>query len=411
MEIYAMLKRLTALALAGMITLFSFAAYAEEFSREEAPQKASTEEGTRADASDDAVAESPLGNDENYIELSLETAISTALDGNEQLEACDAAITSAEYSLEVANLTQRDFDKMAKLITVSVDAANSMETAFLKHGYYPYAAEVALELEKHEKEQVASSISYDVTEKYYNTKLLERLLDIARSSSALAEENAKIVKASYDLGLVSELEVKNADANVKKAEFAIKGYERNLDIARESLKIAMGIEDDKRELVLTDDILMPGIPLGLEDSITAAMDARYDVTALRRAYELQERQFEITASYMGPGTEKYHSADSSRISAKYTYENTKKLIALAIRSEYMNILTSREAITSAENALDIKQTEYDSAKIKYEMGVMTNLELTSVMTELESAKVELENAKLTYMLAVEKYNYDITIGL
>jgi hypothetical protein len=45
------------------------------------------------------------------------------------------------------------------------------------------------------------------------------------------------------------------------------------------------------------------------------------------------------------------------------------------------------------------------------MGMITNLELTKDLNELTTAMEDLENAKFTYKLAVEKYNYDITIGL
>ena len=59
--------------------------------------------------------------------------------------------------------------------------------------------------------------------------------------------------------------------------------------------------------------------------------------------------------------------------------------------------------------IDLK--EYDAAKLKYELGMITNLELTSCINDLYSSQVNYANAKLGYRLAVEKYKYEITIGL
>ncbi len=390
-----MLKRITALALSAALTVLCLPAGAEE----------NTEDETSVTAE-----EMQVKNEENIV-LSLDEAIAAALEGNPQLEAADASIKSAELGLEVAKIKKKDFDDLNKIHTVPVNVSTSMETAYLKHGYYTYAAETGIELAKTEKDKIAASIAYDVTEKYFNLKLLERLLGIAETSYSIAEENAQIVKKQFELGYVSNLEVQNAAASVEAAQFAIEGYKRNIEIASESFKIAVQMDGDKRPLVLTDDLVLPQKPQSLEEDIGKAMTTRYDVTALRKAMEMQQEYFNITSDYVSDSTAAYHSAYSDFVKAKYNYENSSKMIALSIRNEYMSILTAEENIKKAESALKVKQIEYDSAKIKYDMGVMTNLQLTSVMTELDSCKVQLENANLSYMLAVQKYGYDITIGL
>lgn len=386
-----MLKKITAVLLSLLMALPCGAALAEEITEEETTAEEPAEEGK--------------------VSLSLEDAIASAIDGNPQIEAADAKIKSAELSLEVTNLTQKDFNQLNKEYTIAVDVSNAMDTAYLKHGYYPVAAQTAIDLAKLEKEKIEASIAYDVTEKYFNLKLLEKLLNIAEASYELTKENADVVKKQFELGYVSNLEVQNVEAAVESAQFTIEGYKRNLLLATDSLKIAIQQEEVTLPYELTDDIPMPEMPENLDEAVSAAMETRYDVTALKKALDLQSMYFDITALYVNDKTAKYHQAYSDYVSAKYTYENSAKMIALSIRSEYMNILSAKESIQTAESALAVKQIEYDSGKIKYEMGVITNIELTKIMTELESCKVQLENANLSYMLAVEKYNYDIGIGI
>lgn len=348
---------------------------------------------------------------EEKIELSLEEAISSALSDNPQIEAADAKIKSAELTLEVTKMTQKDFNKFYKEHPFAIDVSDSMNTAYLKEEYYPAAAQTQLDLATQEREKVQAQIIYDVKSKYYNLKLLERLLEIAESSYQLTKDNADVVNKSFELGLVSNLEVQNVAAAVEQSQANIESYKRNILLATDSLKISMGREDEEGLYSLTDDISLPEMPENLEQSISSAMETRYDVTALKKAFELQSLAFEITGRYATDNTATYHTAYADYVSAKYNYENNSKLIALSIRSEYSDILTAKESIQNAENALKVKEIEYNSDKIKYEIGSITNLDLTQTMTELEGCRVQLENAHLTYMLAVEKYNCDITIGI
>lgn len=389
-----MAKRITSFFLVACLVLCGMStAWAQE---EEATVEHATEQIVRTN---------------EVLELSLEDAISMALENNPQLEACDAAIKSSELSYELAKDAKKDIEQIEKYTKIAVNVSEGLDVGYLKHGYYLDAAQVGMELESMEKEQVMATISYNVTEKYYNVKLMEKLVEIAKTGLGIAMENQSVVKKNFELGYVSQLEVTNVDNAVLKAEHSLESYKRNLELAIKSLKISLMIEDEDYTLVLTDDIAIPPLPEKVDEKIENAIYSRYDCTALKKSYDLAARYFEITDYYVGASTAMYHSAYSSNLSAKYTYENTVKLIMLGLESQYASIISAKANIESCENDLAIKEIEYESAKIKYEMGLITNLELTSIMAELDSARVQLENAQVTYLLAVKKFEYDTTIGL
>lgn len=393
-----MTKRITSVflvlcvALSGAVTIFAEEAPAEETIAEEIP----TEE---------------IATEVEVLELSLEDAINMALLNNPQVEAADGAIKSAELSLQLAKDKKKDFDQLSKYVTVAVNISEGLETGYLKHGYYTDAATVGLELETMEKDKVIAAISCDVTEKYYNVKLMEKLVEIAKTGLQIALDNQSVVVKNFELGYVSQLEVTNVENAVLKAQHSVENYERNLSLAQNSLKISLLIDDKDCTLILTDEIHLPEIPENADEKINAAIKTRYDCTALEKSYDLAARYFEITDYYVSTSTAAYHSAYSDYLNAKYTYENSTKLIALGLKSEYASILTAKDNVTACENDLKIKQIEYESAKIKYDMGLITNLELTQAMAELDSAKVQLQNAQVTYLLAVLKFDYNTTIGL
>ena len=207
----------------------------------------------------------------------------------------------------------------------------SVETGYAKHGYYIAALEAALRLDDLERTQIADSIAYDVTEKYYNYKLLEALIEIAENSCQLAQSNQELVQKQFELGLISQLEAENAEVAVLQAQYAKEQYERNLELAGESLKIALQI-DHPCTFVLTDSIETEAFETDVEQDIQAAMQSRYDVSSLREALDLSSLYLEITGMYQTEDTATWQSAYSDYIKSDYTYSNSSKLIGLSIRN-------------------------------------------------------------------------------
>lgn len=388
-----MIKKITALLTATAIVLSAVPVFAKEDALEAVPvHKMDVNEITE-------------------IKLSLQEAVAVALENNPRINAADASIKSATLSLEVVEETQKDFDKLAKYASVPVVISQGLDTAYLKHGYYPAAARVGLELAEISKEQVTAAISYEVTEKYYNVKLMEELVNIAKTGLGLAQDNLTLMENQLEAGYVSALEVKNAQNAVTQAENSVKSYERNLELAVRSFKISLQLDNTACNVVLTDEIAVPELPEADKELIAAAVNTRYDMTAARKDFELKEMMFDIAKKYVTDKMAMYHTVYSDYMNSKYTYDNAVKMIGIALESEYASILSAYDAIKAAENDLDVKQNVYDSKKTMYDLGLITNLELTSAMADYDSAKMQLENSRVTYALAVIKFGYSTTIGI
>lgn len=345
------------------------------------------------------------------MELSLNDAIGMALENNPKLTAADSAIHSAELSLEIVNENQKEFNRTLKYVNIPVVISEGLETAYMKHGYYPKAAQTGVDIAVMNKSQTQASIAYGVTEKYYNVKLLEDLVKIANTGLEMAKDNEQLMKNQLEAGYVSALEVRNASNALRQAENSVKSYMRSLELATKSLKIDLQIENSPAMLILTDEIEIPSLPENADDMIESAVDTRYDMTALKKDYELKTELFDITQFYVNDNTSLYHTAYSNYLNSQYTYQNAVKMMKIGLLNEYSGILAASDAMLTAEDDLDIKQAMYESAAVQYELGLITNLELTRYMANLDQSRVQLENAKLTYLLSVLKFGYDTVIGL
>lgn len=388
-----MTRKITALLTAMAITLCAVPVFAED------------------DSSDAVMLHKMDINEVSEIKLSVENALAIALEGSPRIDAADASVKSATLSLEIVEDTQKEYEKLEKYVNIPVKISEGLDAAYLKHGYYPAAARVGVELAEISKEQVVAAISYEVTEKYYNAKLLESLVDIANTGLTLAKDNLALMQNQFEAGYVSALEVKNAQNAVTQAENSVKSYERNLKIAMQSLKVSLRMDETECKIVLTDEIEMPEMPQNADEMIKAALNTRYDLTAVRKDFELKTMLYDIAKMYTTDKMAMYHTVYSDYMNSKYTYDNAVKMIGIALESEYAAILTAYDAIRAAENDLDVKQNIYDSKKTMYDLGLITNLELTGAMADLDSAKMQLENSRVTYSLAVIKFGYSTTIGI
>jgi outer membrane protein TolC len=197
---------------------------------------------------------------------------------------------------------------------------------------------------------------------------------------------------------------------VESVKNTLETYKRNLKTAEENLKINLQLDGEACELILSDGIEYSEVEFDTEADIINAMESRYDITALKENYNMAQLYFDCT-KVLSAASANYQTAYSDLISKEYTYTNTKKLIALSIKNYYNAILNCADNLKLAEKKVDIAKQRYDINKIKFESGMITNTELTKSLNEYVSENISLENAKLSYKMAVEKYQAEITIGL
>lgn len=335
--------------------------------------------------------------------LSLADAIELAVKDNPQITAQKAEQQSNRINLNAQKLNKRKYEKY------SVSVSN-YDMAYIKNGYYVHTYEMLMRLNEKKTEQIHAQIAYDVTQSYFNYKIACSLCEITEDTYHLAVENYDNVKTRFDLGMIAELDLKNAQLAVEQCQNTLSSYERQCELAKENLKFHLQLDGKDCEFILTDDITCGEFSADFDSDLAAAYENRYDVNALKENYLLSEEYFELTKP-LTPDTAQYQTAYSNYISKQYEYTNNKKLIGLSVKSSYNNVLNAKDSLETAEKSTEIARQTYEINKLKFENGMITNSDLTKSLNDYMSSNISLENAKLTYKLAMEKYAYEISIGL
>ncbi len=339
----------------------------------------------------------------NVYTLTLEQAINMALTDNPQLNACLEKKEDTRVQLKSARETKSQYRELT-----NIPITTAFELVYIKNGYYVHTYEKALKLSDSEYEQIKAQISYKVTEKYFTLKNCEKLVEIAKNSYNLVLTNYTNASLCYELGMISKSELDSANVSLMQAMFTVQSYENNYNIAKEDFKIAMNKNNENCDFVLTDTLDVVEFTTNLTEDLVVAENSRYDIAALKMNYELSEEYLNLT---LGGATARKSAAKSSFITAEYNYTNNKSLILLGLKASYNNISSSRNNVTLTGETLNLKKNSYDIAKIQYEQGLITNTELLSALNNVYTAEVEYENAKLNYRLSVDKYKYDVQIGI
>lgn len=335
--------------------------------------------------------------------LTLEEAIDIAINESPQLKASLAKKEDTKIQLKSAKETKSQYRELT-----NIPITTAYELVYIKNGYYVHSYEKALELADYEYKQIEAQIAYKVTEKYFTVKNCERLVEIAENSYNLVLENYNNAKLSYELGMISKNELDSAKVSLMQAEFTLESYKNNLDIAKEDFKISLRKNDENCDFVLTSNLTVTDFETNLSEDLVTAENSRYDIVSLKTNYELSKEYLDLT---LGAATARKSAAQNSYITAEYNYTNNKSLILLGIKSSYNNISSTRNNVTLANENLNLKKNAYEIAKVQYEQGLITNTELLTSLINVYTAEVEYENSKLNYMLAADKYKYDIQIGI
>ncbi len=347
--------------------------------------------------------ESTYTNDKITYTLTLKEAVDMALTDNPQLKACLEKKEDTKIQLKSAKETKAQYRDLK-----NIPLSSGFELLYIKNGYYVHTYEKALDLANYEYKQIEAKIAYNVTEKYFNLKNSEKLVEIAKNSYDLINTNYTNTSLSYQLGVISKAELDSASVSLLQAKFNLETYKNNLELAKEDFKIAMNKNNENCDFVLTDSLDVVEFTADLSADLLNAEGSRYDIASLKMNYELAKEYLDLTLS---GATVRKSSAKSSFITAEYNYTNNKALILLGVKSSYNNISSSRNNVTLTDETLKLKKNAYEIAKIQYDQGLITNTELLTSLNNVNTAEVEYENAKLKYRLSVDKYKYDVQIGI
>lgn len=265
-----------------------------------------------------------------------------------------------------------------------------------------------LKLDKTKKDTVLSTV-----QAYIDVYDAISTLGVLQKSKEALEENYKIQTEKYNLRMVTKPEYREAERSLKAMEAQIVEQQGNIEIAKESLGILIGVPNPSSIEI---------VPFGVEDNFTKTIDLEKDMeklTTQNTEYKIAQKQIDISkkntklerASFFpvingvvnyGALSSKSKLKDafevkdfSSAAGVKFTWD----IFDWGKRKDDVKYAKKTEEIAAVKSEQTLEQVKANMRKTYYKLQALEK--------SLEALRVAVESAEETYELEKERYNYNL----
>lgn len=274
-----------------------------------------------------------------------------------------------------------------------------------------------------------------VKQAYYNVLAARRLLVVADETVHQTQKQLEQAQGRFDVGLAPRFDVTRAEVQVATAELNQVTARNNLEVAKVTLRNAMGLVgpsdfevvdnlDDRRvqidEKAALDIAYLNRPELQSLDAQRAAQQEQ--IESLQRdylpsigsggayywsgtQYPLQEN-WNVGANLVvslfngGLTTAQIGQAKANLMNLEWVEESTRQNIALAVRQALLDVRQASESIRVSEKGLQSARESLRLAEGRYNTGAGNIIELTDAQTSLTSAEANVVQSLANYQISI-----------
>jgi len=285
-----------------------------------------------------------------------------------------------------------------------------------------------------------NDLRFKVTESFHNLILAGELLNLSQKSYAQMEKHLQQVESRYENGLASKFDLLRARVQLANLKPQLIRARNSVTLAENYFKALLGLPSQE-EVALRGELKYEPMKIELSPAIEEALKNRPEIIYLKETeniaiaqvglarasnkpiisalynYQFQKPyhwkeewgkewnatvvlQFPIFGGFSTSG--KVLQSQSQLREVKYNLEDKKEEIELEVREAYLNlsqeeetIISQRENVGQAEEAMRIAETRYIS-------GIITNLEFMDTQLALTQAKTAYLQSLANYLIAKAK---------
>ncbi len=286
-------------------------------------------------------------------------------------------------------------------------------------------------------QRTRNEIVLQVKQAFYDVLRAQELVKVAEEALQNAETRRKLAQASVDAGVSPKLDVMRAEAAVAAAQQAVIAARNALQLTKAAFNNVLGRRvDEPVELLPADEpepetadfnqylqeaiskrpeMIQANLGVSLaEKQVTAAkrdqlpsvvVRGQWDFNLKTSTFQPRESSFTTIAALQfkiwdsGQTQGRIDQARADVDKAKITIENVREGIALEVRNAYLSLQEAREKVSAAEKGLQAATESLRVARLRYEAGVSTQLELSDAELAYTQAEQNLVNARYDLRVA------------
>ncbi len=330
--------------------------------------------------------------------ITLDKASEMAINNSTKLKLYDEKISNAEkrlsYAVRVAEIRKNDSwhtDEYRKEVKTALELTPVQKRNIL----------MVLKLQKSEEEK---SIRINVAKNYYDYLLKETQISDQEKAIDRIKKNIETVKVQLTKGLVTKDALEKTELTLKTAEQQYSKLQRDLDSICIQLNSMLG-RPIKTEIRLQSTVI-PVKDSNFELDKLISIKKANSSQVLQAANSEQEARIEFDIANYSSTKEIPDGVDNAKnrlLDSSADYKKTISDIECNVLNDYNTLQNLRDDIEISKYKVEVKNIEYQRAKIQYERGITDFIKYNDALQSLESVQMEYENAKLDYYVAYEKF--------
>jgi len=307
-----------------------------------------------------------------------------------------------------------------------------------KNSYRQASSNLRIQEEDYRKER--NLLRFKVTESFYNLILAGELLKLSQESYAQMERHLRQVKDRFENGLASKFDLLRARVQLANLKPQLIRSKNSLTLAENRFKSLLGFPS-RTEVRLQGELKYESMEIELSRAISEALKNRPEIISLKEQenialarvrlasasnkpllsaiynYQFQKPyhwkdewgkewnamvvlQFPIFSGFSTKG--KVLQSRSGLREVKYNVEDKNEEIELEVREIYLNLRQEEETIISQRENVGQAEEAMRIAEKRYASGMITNLEFMDAQLAVTQAKTDYLQALANYLIAKAK---------
>lgn len=307
-------------------------------------------------------------------------------------------------------------------------------------------SKLSLEASKQELEAVKQQIALDVTTAFYNILLTEKLVNVGNMAVDQVESHLGIAQKLFDAGVATNFDVLRAKVRLANTKSRLIRVQNGLRLAKDNLKNIINMEMDTQITAVGELIYYP-LELSLDQLIESAMSNRPELKQLQFQELAGEKFISLAKAGNKPslamiGNYNYDSyADrlkdifekdewnnswnigvalqvpifdglSTRSRVKQAKSGLRQIqigreqlldgIGLEVRASFFGFQESKELLKEQDETVQQAEESLRIANLRYENGMITNIELMDAELAFTQAQINRFNALHDYAIAIAR---------
>lgn len=291
----------------------------------------------------------------------------------------------------------------------------------------------------------AQDLILRTAQNYFDVMMAQINLDVAETQKKAINEQLEQAKRNFEVGVSTIVDTHEAQARfdlVLSQEIAARNA---LEIARRTLQSLINrfphdLQNTSVEKIIADPLLLPEGEM--EDWVQVSQENNFSLKIQRIAFELSEQEIKrnkaghypsldlvaqysnqqgIGGAFTGRGIDlttksiglqlnvpifaglsvqsKVREAVANRDKTRNDLENVRRMTALQVRQQYLNVTNGIAQVRALRQALISSRSQLDSTLLGQEVGVRTEVDVLNAQQQYFSARRDLAQSYYNYLMA------------